>query len=211
MEERKSMGTALVDVFDAGVTLVKAEVNGVARKVGEVAKAKGLGAVILLAAVGPLILGLIFLILALFYLLMLWLPAWGAALVIALLSLAVTAGLIMFGLKKLSAEVDTSEPLLHRDEIAWADQGSPSVTFGQSAAGTTTVSTTTYAAHTTPDAATTTTYAATTGTEVTDDIRVVDRSRTAHTHPTPGTPEVPGVPVSTEPTYRDDMRRGGNA
>ena len=206
MEERKSMGTALVDVFDAGVTLVKAEVNGVARKVGDVAKAKGLGAVILLAAVGPLILGLIFLILALFYLLMLWLPAWGAALVIALLSLAVTAGLIMFGLKKLSAEVDTSEPLLHRDEIAWADQGSPSVTFAQGAAETTTVSTTTYAAHTTPDAASTTTYAAATSTDVT---RVSDLSRAAHTH-TAGTPEEPGMPVSTEPTYRDDMRRGGN-
>ena len=51
MEERKSMGSALVDVFDAGVVLVKSEINAVGKKVGDVAKAKGVGAVLLLAAV----------------------------------------------------------------------------------------------------------------------------------------------------------------
>ena len=36
MEERKSMGGALVDVFDAGLTLVKSEINAVARKAGQI-------------------------------------------------------------------------------------------------------------------------------------------------------------------------------
>lgn len=116
MEERKSMGSALVDVFDAAVTLVKSEINNVARKVGDVAKAKGIGVVMLLAAVGPLVMGLIFLILTVFYGLMaLGLPAWAAALIIAVLSLGVTGLLVMMGLKKLSAEVPNEEPLVDRD------------------------------------------------------------------------------------------------
>lgn len=116
MEERKSMGSALVDVFDAAVTLVKSEINNVARKVGDVAKAKGIGVVMLLAAVGPLIMGLIFLILTVFYGLMaMGLPAWAAALIIAILSLVVTGLLVMMGLKKLSAEVPSDEPLMHKD------------------------------------------------------------------------------------------------
>ncbi|MFC4425992.1 phage holin family protein [Deinococcus navajonensis] len=116
MEERKSMGSALVDVFDAGMTLVKSEIRNVGRKVGDTAKAKGLGVVMLLAATGPLIMGLIFLILTIFYGLMaLGLPAWAAALIIALVSLAVTGALVMLGLKKLSAEVPNDEPLMYRD------------------------------------------------------------------------------------------------
>lgn len=111
MEERKSMGSALVDVFDAGVVLVKSEVSAVGKKVGEVAKAKGIGVVLLIAAAGPLILGLIFLILAIFYgLIRLGLGAWLAALLIALVSLAVTGVLVMMGLKKLGQEVDTGLP-----------------------------------------------------------------------------------------------------
>lgn len=111
MEERKSMGSALVEVFDAGVVLVKSEINAVTKKVSELAKAKGVGIVLVLAALGPLVLGLIFLILAVFYGLMrLGLAAWAAALIIALVSLAITGALIVMGLKKLSAEVDTGMP-----------------------------------------------------------------------------------------------------
>ncbi|WP_135228031.1 phage holin family protein [Deinococcus fonticola] len=110
MEERKTMGSALVDVFDAGVVLVKSEINAVGKKVGDVAKAKGVGVALMLAAAGPIILGLIFLILAVFYLLSLWLPAWGAALVIALLSFALAGALIAFAMQKLSAHVDTEMP-----------------------------------------------------------------------------------------------------
>lgn len=112
MEERKSMGSALVDVFDAGVVLVKSEINAVGKKVGDVAKAKGVGAVLLLAAVGPLVMGLIFLILSVFYALMRflgWHP-WAAALTIALLSFLVTGALIMMGIQKLSAHVNTDMP-----------------------------------------------------------------------------------------------------
>jgi len=109
-KEPKSLGGALVDVFDAGMTLVKAEIRAVGKQVGNVAKAKGLGLVLLLAAVGPLLLGLIFLILAVFYLLMaLGLPAWAAALIIALVGFALTGALIMMGMKKLSAEVPNDD------------------------------------------------------------------------------------------------------
>lgn len=105
-EERKSMGGALVEVFDAAVTLAKTEIRAVVQQVGRVAKAKGIGAVMLLGATGPLIMGLVFLILAVFYGLMrLGLGAWAAALLIALVSFALTAALILLGLKRLSAEV----------------------------------------------------------------------------------------------------------
>ncbi|ALW89216.1 phage holin family protein [Deinococcus actinosclerus] len=118
MEERKSMGGALVDVFDAGVTLVKSEITAVARKAGQIAKAKGIGAVLLLAATGPLILGLIFIILAVFYGLMrLGLGAWAAALIIAIVSFIVTAALIVMGIKKLGADVQMDEPRHRRDSM----------------------------------------------------------------------------------------------
>ena len=110
-EHNKSLGGALVDVFDAGVTLVKTEIRAVGRQVGQVAKAKGLGLVLLLGAVGPLLMGLIFLILAVFYLLMrLGLGAWAAALIIALVGFALAGALVVMGIKKLSAEVPNDQP-----------------------------------------------------------------------------------------------------
>lgn len=118
MEERKSMGGALVDVFDAGVSLVKSEINTVTRRVGDTAKAKGLGVVLLLAAAGPLVMALIFLILAVFYgLVRLGLGPWLAALLISLFSLAVTGGLVFVGMKRLSAEIPSDEPLLRRPQM----------------------------------------------------------------------------------------------
>ncbi|ADV68119.1 phage holin family protein [Deinococcus maricopensis] len=107
MSENKSIGGALVDVFDAAVSLVKTEVTLLARRIGQIAKAKGLGVVLLLGAVAPLTMALIFLILAVFYGLMrLGLGAWAAALVIALVSFVVTGVLVMMGIKKLTADVD---------------------------------------------------------------------------------------------------------
>ena len=115
MEERKSMGGAIVDVFDAGVTLVKSEINALVKKGSEIAKAKGLGVVLLLAATAPLILALIFLILAVFYGLMrLGLGAWAAALLIAVFSFIVTGALVLLGVRKLGAEVQTDEPSARR-------------------------------------------------------------------------------------------------
>ncbi|MGI8747337.1 MAG: phage holin family protein, partial [Deinococcus sp.] len=52
--EHKSIGGALVDVFDAGVTLVRSEVSSLIRRLSKVAKAKALGVVLLLAALVPL-------------------------------------------------------------------------------------------------------------------------------------------------------------
>jgi len=100
---------------------VKSEINAVARKAGQIAKAKGIGAVLLLAATGPLILGLVFVILAVFYGLMrLGLGAWAAALLIAILSFVVTAALIFIGIQKLGAEVPMDEPR-HRRSDDYAD------------------------------------------------------------------------------------------
>ncbi len=111
MEERKSMGGAIVDVFDAGVTLVKSEINALVKKLSEMAKAKGLGVVLLMAATGPLVLALIFMILAVFYGLMrLGLGAWAAALLIAIFSFVVTGVMVLLGIRKLGAEVETDEP-----------------------------------------------------------------------------------------------------
>lgn len=231
MEERKSMGGALVDVFDAGVTLVKAEINTVGRKVGEVAKAKGVGVVMLLGAVGPLIMGLIFLILTLFYGLMaLGLPAWASALLIALLSLGLTVALVLLGIKKLGAEVDTHEPLMHRDD-GFEDAGDRAGGMGSAApAGTTsgvaasgvTVGSATYAATATRKAETMT-YVATPGADLADaagttthTVSAVEaHSHGAHGHDDPDIQrpvvlrDAPGIRVSTEPTYREDMKKEG--
>lgn len=106
MEERKTMGDALINVVDAAVVLVKAEINSIIRKLTEQAKVKGLGIVFIFAALVPLSMMLIFLILGFFFLLNLWLPLWGSAFVMSLLGLALTAALIYMGLHKLSTEID---------------------------------------------------------------------------------------------------------
>ena len=121
--ENKSIGGALVDVFDAGVSLIKSEITAITRRLGNIARAKGLGVVLLLAALAPLTLALIFLILFVFYGLMrLGLGAWAAALIMGLVSLLVTAALIFVALKKLGGEVpDDSAPPAPLSDIAKDD------------------------------------------------------------------------------------------
>ncbi|GHF32536.1 hypothetical protein HNQ07_000390 [Deinococcus metalli] len=247
MEERKSMGSALVDVFDAGVTLVKSEINGVARKVGDIAKAKGIGVVLLLAAVGPLVMALIFLILAVFYaLIRLGAGPWFAALIIAVLSLAVTGALIFLGLKRLGAEVKTEEPLIRRSAMSddSHDQPTPSTphragpasapddTTPQArkvelrrdaqnhAAGETRV-TAEHAGHATvrveggettvpvyesqPDGT-----PAMYGSGLNEKIEGKDHDSPSQKDPAAPRAQ-PGIPVSTDPTFQDDMRRGHNS
>ena len=121
--ENKSIGGALVDVFDAGVSLIKSEITAITRRLGNIARAKGLGVVLLLAALVPLTLALIFLILFVFYGLMrLGLGAWAAALIMGLGSLLVTAALIFVALKKLGGEVpDDSAPPAPLSDIAKDD------------------------------------------------------------------------------------------
>lgn len=122
----KSIGGALVDVFDAGLALVKTELRLLAKRVGNIVKAKGIGALLLLAAAAPLSLALIFLILTLFYgLIALGLPTWASALVIAILALVVTGVLVMMGIKRLTAEVkdDTvTEQDLAREDVGRAEK-----------------------------------------------------------------------------------------
>ncbi|MFC5850134.1 phage holin family protein [Deinococcus petrolearius] len=111
MEEKKSMGGALIDVFDAAMVLVKSELSGVLKKLTAAVKAKGLGVVLLLGSVGPLLMGVVFLILFVFYGLMrLGLGAWAAALLIALFSFALMAALIVMGLRRLSADPELEQP-----------------------------------------------------------------------------------------------------
>ena len=110
MEPNKSLGGALVDVFDAAVNLAKTEARALTKRATDVAKAKGIGVVLLLASTGPLVLGLIFLILALFYgLIRLGLGAWAAALFIALASFGLAGILVVIGLGRLSAKVKEDE------------------------------------------------------------------------------------------------------
>ncbi|MFC4637375.1 phage holin family protein [Deinococcus hohokamensis] len=268
MEERKSMGSALVDVFDAGMTLVKSEIRNVGRKVGDTAKAKGLGVVLLLAATGPLIMGLIFLILTIFYGLMaLGLPAWAAALIIAVVSLAITGALVMMGLKKLSAEVPNDEPLMYRDPATLsederleaqyqAEQHAKQEKVRQEAAASSSMNSRTTVSSTTvtgsaPVVSGTTTYTVSPDLTVAGDASGVQgRASGVAVGPegavvpvyesTPGgQPQIygsnlnkklqedehgahdpnvhhpvalkdqPGITVSTEPTFRDDMKKEG--
>lgn len=106
----RSIGGALVDVFDAALALVKTEIRLVARRVGNVVKAKGIGVVLLLAAAAPLSVALIFLILTVFFALDLFLQTWAAALIVALLALAVTGALVFLGISRLGAEVKDDTP-----------------------------------------------------------------------------------------------------
>lgn len=117
-EERKtSMGSAIVDVFDAGVALVKAEINSLAHKLGELAKAKGVGIILLIAALVPLALALIFLILAIYFgLVALGLPWWAAAFLMFLGSLVIAGVLVALGINKLSEGIGQEHRALTDDE-----------------------------------------------------------------------------------------------
>lgn len=227
MEERKSMGSALVDVFDAGVVLVKSEINAVVKKVSEVAKAKGVGVVLLLAATGPLLLGLIFLILAVFYGLMrLGLAAWAAALIIALVSFAVMGALAFMGIQKLSAEVDTGMPRravdLNGPEFATQNAGTAAAGVPASSLRYDVPS----AAHTAATVPATTFYSDASAASANGRVYESDadghaamygdrlNEKLTHDHDTaahhPTTlHDAPGIAVSTTPTYAEDMRAEG--
>ena len=228
--ENKSIGGALVDVFDAGVSLVKSEITTLTRRVGNIAKAKGLGVVLLLAALTPLTLALVFLILFVFYgLERLGLGAWAAALIMGVVSLLVAGGLIFVALKKLGGDVpDDSSPSGPLSDIAKDD-----LTYGatSSTAGNTSTaskpspvdSKAAPAAATVKSAGTDAGHATsghTTGGHPVYEApisTVVDTARVSHgglqstsTQGKPGAePEQNGISVSTHPTYRDDMKKEG--
>lgn len=204
MDDRKSMGSALVDVFDAGVTLAKTEINGVARKAGEMAKAKGLGVVLLLAATGPLMLALIFLILMVFFFMMRFFhwSADAASLFIAVLSLLVTGGLVVFGMRKLSAEVQTEEPLVRRELPG--DPGLNAAPYSASAPMT-------------PASVSRPESRPAGINEKLSQIKWDDAQPTASGASAASSGErrvtlrqSPGIGVSTDPTYREDMQKGGS-
>lgn len=116
-ERNTSMGSAIVDVFDAAVALVKAEINSLTRKVTDLVKAKGLGVVLLLASVVPLSMALIFLILAVYFgLVALGLPWWGASLLMFVLGLLVAGALVAMGLGKLNSDIDPGHSALTEDQ-----------------------------------------------------------------------------------------------
>lgn len=217
MEERKSMGSALVDVFDAGVVLVKSEINGVARKAGDLAKAKGIGVALVLASVGPLIMGLIFLLLWFFYLL----RGWGladsmAAFVIAALSLLVTGALIFLGVQKLGAEVKTDMP---RNPVPIGPaQSSVPVTPAAPVGAAIAAGQAANAAEKHPDGlyVKDIRYAADHVPSESAHRSVQESAPSGNDHPADPNlqhPVVikgsPGISVSTRPTYPDDMKREG--
>lgn len=213
MEERKSMGGALVDVFDAAVVLVKSEINAVIKKITAVAKEKGIGVVLLLGALAPLTLAAIFLILFVFYGLMrLGLGAWAAALLIGLLSLALAGAMVMLGIQKLSADVDTDMPR-HPVPVPTSPNAPAGLVVGTPASAVpgsmgggiplsevrVPVAGQDHAEHAVSHGASHTGHGS--------------HSHGGHSHdPNIQHPVVledaPGIAVSTTPTYRDDMNRG---
>lgn len=99
-----------MDVINAFIRVVKAEIAEVFQNIGAQIKQKGLGVLIMLAALFPLLAAVIFLLMALYQLLSLWLPSWGASLVMFLLSLLLTGGMVMFALKKIGG-TDNDDPV----------------------------------------------------------------------------------------------------
>ncbi len=105
--ENKSIGGALVDVFDSAFSLVKAESRSFIRKISDIVKAKGLGVVLLLAALGPISVAVVFLLIGFYQVLLaLKLPNWGASFVMFGVSLIVAVILAFIGIKRLGAKVD---------------------------------------------------------------------------------------------------------
>lgn len=253
--ENKSIGGALVDVFDAGVSLIKSEITAITRRLGNIAKAKGLGVVLLLAALVPLTLALIFLILFVFYGLMrLGLGAWAAALIMGLVSLLVTAALIFVALKKLGGEVpDDSVPPAPLSDIAKDDlkygytaaasstdaavppqtgptpPASPAASVASASVASASASSGVLSSHVGSPAAASPAASAgthsgpahTTGGHVVQDApSPVDTTRSGgpQSTSTQGRPtherasrgaEQAGIPVSTHPTYPEDMKKEG--
>lgn len=197
MEERKSMGSALVDVFDAGVALVKSEVKGLVRRASDIAKEKGIGVVLMLAAVAPLTMGLIFLILTFFFGLMaLGLGAWAAALIIAIVSFLVTGGLIFLGIQKLGAGLEEEA------SQQWKLEEAQPVTTPMSEAGAGIVQPRVKAAESVAES------------EGNDDLQheVKAQATQSRVDENVQNPTVlkdqPGIQVSTTQTFRSDMKEG---
>ncbi|GGQ97625.1 phage holin family protein [Deinococcus ruber] len=223
--ENKSLGGALVDVFDAGVSLVKSEISGLISRVANVAKAKGLGLVLVLASLVPLSLALIFLILFVFYGLMrLGLGAWAAALLIALFSFAVTGALIFLGIKRLGADVPDDEgpsgPLsdIAKDDLKYGAKQDTTSTVSSTAAATTTAATSPATTGTATTGASVYTPAAAHASQAHAAAPVYVTPAAGNSTAPQGTstqgkptaePELEGVPVSTNPTYREDMKKEG--
>ena len=223
--EHKSIGGALVDVFDAGVTLVKSEINAVTRRVGDIAKAKGLGVVLLLGSLVPLTLALIFLILFVYFgLIRLGLAPWSASLLLGLYSLIVTGALIFMALKKLGGDVpDSSGPNrpmsdIEKDDLKYGYTGNAKAATGSH----------TDAGHTSTGYASTSrtgsghdsaghttgghpvTPAARPATSSTGGTHGHGAPQSTSTHGKPSDePEREGIPVSTRPTYAEDMKKEG--
>lgn len=207
--ENKSIGGALVDVFDAGVSLVKSEITSIGRRVGDIAKAKGLGVVLLLASLVPLTLALIFLILFVYYgLIRLGLAPWSASLLIGVFSLIVTGALIFLGLKKLGSDVpDDNDPTSNMSDIA-KDDLKYGYTGGQTSAAAP-------ASVVAPPAPTdhsvsghTTGGHAASGTSGQAAKPAQPQSTSTQGKPT-GESEKSGIVVTTHPTYHDDMKKEG--
>lgn len=197
--EGKGLGSALVDVFDAVVALIKAEVNAVIKKGTAIAKEKGIGAVLLLGALAPLTLAAIFLILFIFFGLMrLGLGAWLASLIIALVSLAGAGAMAFLGIQKLTAEVETETPVVATPMPVSAEAPAGLVV----ASGAKGVPLEDIRYTTTPPLGRHESH------------QPVKAKAVQHKHdPDVQHPVVlhdaPRISVSTDPTFRDDMKKGG--
>ncbi|MBC7647111.1 MAG: phage holin family protein [Pseudopedobacter sp.] len=105
--ENKSIGGVLVEIFDSALSLVKIESRSFIGKISNIIKAKGLGVVLLLAALGPIGVAVVFLLIGFYQVLIaLQLPDWGASFVMFAVSLLVAGILAFIGIKRLGAKTD---------------------------------------------------------------------------------------------------------
>lgn len=102
-DEPKTIGAALVDVFDAGMTLVKVELRSLGTKIAQAVRLKGMGVVLILSTLIPIGIAIVFLLLGFYQMLveLLHLPTWGASLVMFAISLITAAILAVLGARRL--------------------------------------------------------------------------------------------------------------
>ncbi|MFN8510133.1 MAG: phage holin family protein [Deinococcaceae bacterium] len=102
-DEPKTIGAALVDVFDAGMTLIKVELRSIGTKIAQTVRLKGMGVVLILSTLIPIGIAVVFLLLGFYQMLveLAHIPTWGASLIMFAISLITAAILAVLGARRL--------------------------------------------------------------------------------------------------------------
>ncbi len=105
-EPPKSLGQAISDVLEALFGYIRAEIRHFGEGLARAVRRRGLGVLLLAAALLPILAAIIFVLLAIYQALTLALPPWLASLVMAILALALAAVLVAAGLRRLGGDPD---------------------------------------------------------------------------------------------------------